>query len=140
MQCEQKKITVQNLHISFLALAESQSMQAQRFLMQIRGTVGKTNDNETTTFERDLPRALEEYKELAIEAEHQGFKALATGFRHSSEVDKILLELHTRQSDQQSESNYFICDFCGYVTAEEPPDNCPICTAPKKRFYPVDAA
>ena len=123
----------------FLALAESQAMQAQRFLMQCRGTISATEDNEQTVFGDELPKSIDEYRQLMAEAEQEGFKALATGFRHSAEVDSLLLQLHESLNEQDAEKNYFVCDFCGYVAVDVPPDNCPICTAPQPRFQKVDA-
>ena len=123
----------------FLVLAASQSMQAQRFLMQIRGTVDITEKNEQLVFETELPEAINEYIQLMSEAEKEGRKALETGFRHSAEVGKLLLELHEKLDEQVAGTNYFVCDFCGYVATDEPPAHCPICTAPKNRFKKIEA-
>ena len=123
----------------FLVLADSQSMQAQRFLMQIRGTIDDTDKNEQSVFGTELPEAVDEYMQLLSEAEKEGSKALTTGFRHSAEVNRLLLELHKKLDEQSAETDYYVCDFCGYVAADEPPDRCPICTAPKNRFKKVEA-
>jgi rubrerythrin len=123
----------------FLALADSQAMQARRFLMQIRGAVGPTEENEHTVFVTELPEAINEYMELLAEAEQAGSKALATAFRHSADVDRLILELHGKVTEQGQEADYYVCDFCGHVATHEPPDNCPICTAPKNRFNKVEA-
>jgi len=123
----------------FRALADSQAMQAQRFLMQIRGTIGSTDENEHAVFTAELPKAIEEYIELMTEAEKLDSKALSTGFRHSGNVDKIILTLYKNLNEQNPEKEYYVCDFCGYVKTDEPPDNCPICTAPKRRFQKVSA-
>jgi len=123
----------------FLALAESQTMKALRFLMQIRGTVDTTEENEQQVFTYELPAAIEVYKLLMAEAEDDGNKALATGFRHSAEVDRLLKELYDKLDEQAGEVDYYVCDFCGYVATDEPPDNCPVCTAPKNRFKKVGA-
>ena len=123
----------------FLVLANSQSMQAQRFLMQIRGTVDVTDKNEQTVFEKELPEAIDEYVQLMNEAEKEGSKALETGFRHSAEVDRLFLKLYEKLNEQPEETDYYVCDFCVYVATNEPPEHCPICTAPKNRFKKVDA-
>lgn len=122
----------------FLALADSQAMQARRFLMQIRGAVGATEENEHTVFATEFPEAISEYQELLAEAEQAGSKALATGFRHSAVVDRLILELYGKVTEPGPETDYYVCDFCGYVATHEPPDNCPICTAPKNRFNRVE--
>lgn len=122
----------------FLALAESQAMQAQRFLMQIRGSVGSTDENERSVFKTELPETIEEYTKLQAQSDQEGAKALSTGFIHSADVDKLLLELYQSLDEQNVEREYYVCDFCGYVASDAPPDNCPICTAPKKRFKKVE--
>lgn len=121
----------------FLVLAESQTMQAQRFLMQMRGTVAATEENRQAVLTDELPAAIDEYLELMAEAEQYGSKALTTGFRHSSNVDKILLTLFKNLKEENLDTDYYVCDFCGFVIKDSPPDNCPICTAPKKRFKKV---
>ena len=123
----------------FLALADSQAMQAHRFLMQIRGTVDSTDNNKEAVVSSELPSAIDEYIQLMAEAEQLGSKALTTGFRHSGNVDKILLSLFKNLKEENLETEYFVCDFCGFVIKDAPPDNCPICTAPKNRFKKVDA-
>lgn len=121
----------------FLALAESQSMQAQRFLMQIRGKVSLTDDNKQEITSSVLPDAIDEYMELMSQADQIGSKALSTGFRHSGNVDKILLTLFNNLKEENPDTEYYVCDFCGFVIKDAPPENCPICTAPKKRFKKV---
>jgi rubrerythrin len=73
------------------------------------------------------------------EAEKLGSKALATGFRHSGNVDKITLSLFKNLKEDNSEAQYYVCNFCGFVAKNSPPDNCPICTAPKNRFKKIEA-
>ncbi len=122
----------------FLALAESKAMQARRFLVQIRGTVDTTAENEQSVFNTELPEALREYEELLAEAEQHHLKGLATGFRHSAEVDRLLGELYDKLDDPAGKTVYYVCDFCGYVAADEPPDNCPVCSAPRNRFKKIE--
>ena len=118
----------------FLAIAESHAMQSKRFLMQIRGAVGTTAENEQKAFAEDIPAAVQGYELLLEEAEGLGSKALQTGFRHSGDVEKHHLELYNRMKEREQETEYYVCDFCGYVAEDEPPENCPVCTAPTPRF------
>jgi len=48
-----------------------------------------------------------------------------------------LLEIYNSLDEQRQDTEYYVCDFCGYVAEGEPPDNCPVCTAPKNRFKKV---
>lgn len=122
----------------FLALADSKARQAQRFLMQIRGAVGPTEENIRTAFNIELNAALDLYRGLLKEAEQAGNKALTTGFLHSSEVDRRTMELHERLGRETGDVDYFVCDFCGYIATGEPPGHCPVCTAGKNRFKVID--
>ena len=122
----------------FLALADSQAMQAQRFLMQVRGTVGTTEENEQNAFDIEIPAAIEEYGKLLHEAEQLGSRALITGFGHGAEIDRLNLELYRTLGDRPADTDYYVCDFCGYIATDAPPEKCPICTAPRNRFKRTD--
>jgi len=135
-----RKDNRQELEKFFLALADSQAMQAQRFLMQVRGTVSATDDNEQAAFQVELPAAIEEYKKLLQEAEQLGSRALTTGFSHGAEVDRLIIELHDTLGERPEDTDYYVCDFCGYIAVDEPPANCPVCTAPRNRFKKSGAA
>jgi len=124
----------------FLALADSQAMQAQRFLMQVRGTVGTTEENELNAFNVEIPAAIVAYGRLQQEAELLGSKALTTGFSHSAEIDRLNLELYRTLADRPADTDYYVCDFCGYIATDAPPERCPICTAPRNRFKFIDFA
>jgi len=135
-----KKDGRKDLALLFMAVAESQAMQARRFLVQLRGTVDTTDENERSFFEVELPEAIRRYAELLGEAEQQDLKGLATGFRHSTEVDRCLGLLRHNLDDPAGENDYYVCDFCGYVAVDEPPDNCPVCSAPRDRFKHIEEA
>lgn len=122
----------------FKALTASQAIQAHRFLIQIRGKTGSTSDNIRSTFEQNIPAWIDEYNSLASEAEKQGAKALETGFRHSATVQQQAIDLHKKLEKSGNNADYYVCDFCGYLAQNEAPENCPVCTAPKKRFKKTD--
>ena len=121
----------------FLAMGESHAMQAKRFLMQVRGTIGTTEENAKAAFTNEIPSAIREYELLLKEADLEGNKALATGYRHSGEVESRTLELYDLYNEQKQDREYYVCDFCGYIADGEAPDNCPVCTAPKNRFKKI---
>ncbi len=123
----------------FLSLAASRTMQAQRFLVQIRGPIGATEENEKSVYAKEIPASIEEYRQLLADAEKDGAKGLATGFRHSAAVEQRNLELYTRLGDNPPDTQYYACDFCGYIAVDTPPDNCPVCSAPRTRFKKIDA-
>lgn len=134
-----KKDNRPQLSALFQAISASQDMQAQRFLVQLRGGVDSTVNNERLAFAEELPGLIEEYTAMLAEAREVGSRALETGFLHSSAVQERNLELHRQLERLPRETEYHVCNFCGYIAAGEPPDNCPVCTAPKIRFVKIEA-
>lgn len=127
------------LSLLFQAVSASQEMQAQRFLVQLRGSVNATDDNEKLAFDEELPGFIREYAAMLAEARKIGSKALETGFMHSTAVQERNLDLHRQLDRSPGETEYHVCDFCGYIATGEPPENCPVCTAPRKRFMKIEA-
>lgn len=127
------------LSLLFQALAVSHDMQAQRFLVQLRGSIGKTDTNRQTAFDREIPGLIELYERMLAEVKELGNKALETGFMHSRAVQKKSLRLHALLEKQEEVAAYHVCNFCGYIASKDAPEYCPVCTAPKKRFIRVAA-
>lgn len=121
----------------FRALALSHSMQARRFLMQIRGSVSDSTGNIDMAFTVELPAFIADYEMLMAEAEAVDSKALASGFRQSAGIQRMNTNLYQQLSSHPGRHDYYVCDFCGFVAADSPPKNCPICTAPQKRFVGI---
>jgi len=38
---------------------------------------------------------------------------------------------------KMKESTYYVCQVCGMTVADEAPEKCPVCNAPKARFTKV---
>ena len=123
----------------FKSLGLSLTMQANRFMMQIRGTVSSTDETIEEVYRTILPASIEGYELLAERAEQLGSRALATGFDHSAGIQRKNTSLHRQVEKDRRSSDYHVCDFCGYVSRDALPEHCPICTAPKKRFNLVTA-
>jgi rubrerythrin len=121
----------------FKSLGMSLNMQAKRFMLQIRGTITTIDDSIKEVYNQILPGSASEYERLANQAELIGNKALETGFSHSAKIQRKNSSLYRQVASDQQVSKYHVCDFCGYVARNKAPEQCPICTAPKKRFLTV---
>lgn len=126
-----------HLAVLFQALAESHTRQAQRFLLQARGFLGTTKKNIQLAYEEELPALIDIYEALQDEAGKHESKAIATGCKQSSRVEQMNRNLLQRLGDDPQTRMFYICDFCGFISPDDAPDSCPICTAPKKRFIKV---
>jgi len=118
----------------FQALASSHQRQADRFLLQSRGFIGDTEENISTVTESELPDFIKTYEALEQEARDEGEKGLATGFRQSLGLERMNRNLGQRVDEQNEGQEYYVCDFCGFISPDRAPDSCPICTAPQRRF------
>jgi len=121
----------------FTSLGLSLSRQANRFMMQIRGTVTDSDASLEEVYGKILPDSIEEYAQLAGQAEQLGSRALATGFDQSAKVQRKNGSLYRQVDRDRQAGEYYVCNFCGYVCRDSAPEKCPICTAPSKRFTQV---
>lgn len=123
----------------FKSLAMSLTMQANRFMIQIRGTVHDTEKTIEEVYRTILPNSMNEYEQLARQAKQLGSKALASGFDHSARVQRKNVVLERQVEQDQRPSDYYVCNFCGFVSRDTAPEKCPICTAPEQRFIRITA-
>lgn len=121
----------------FRSLGLSLTMQANRFMLQIRGIVTSTDDTIEEVYGTILPDSIKEYEKLATQAEMIGNRALATGFDHSARIQRKNGSLYRQVKKDRQISDYYVCAFCGFVFRDSVQDQCPVCTAPKKRFKRV---
>ena len=121
----------------FRALALSLTRQANRFMVQIRGVITTTDRAEQEVFGSIVPASIDTYERLAVQAARIGSRALLTGFRHSAGVQRKNAALYRQVDRDRRASEYHVCDFCGYVQRNHAPEQCPVCTAPQKRFLRV---
>ena len=123
--------------VFFQALAESHARQAGRFLLQTRGILADTQENVRIASEEELPSFVETFATLHKQAMATNNKALATGCRHSEGIERMSRNLLQQLTDDPQVRSYHVCDFCGFISPDSPPESCPTCTAPKKRFIAI---
>jgi len=123
----------------FKSLGQSLTMQANRFLLQIRGMVLNTDDTLHEVYETRVPDSIAAYEQLAWTAQRLGSRALSGGFEQSAKIQRKNASLYRQVNKDKRAAEYHVCDFCGYVSRDTPPEHCPICTAPKRRFIRIAA-
>lgn len=121
----------------FKAVAAAESVHAQRYLRLMRGKVGTTEENLERAFENEIKANAEEYPKLIMDASEEGVEAVERAFSQSRDVETRHAELYKRAmndmlSDRQTE--YYVCQVCGYIAEDEAPDRCPVCGAVKGKF------
>lgn len=128
----------------FAAISSSESAQAARFLIQLRGQTGSNKQNCSLAFTDEIPRSIALYEQAAGQADDAHNKAIHSACSQSARVQRMHLNLKKKlekrsSQDQESQISYHICQFCGFIMENKAPENCPICTAPASRFQEITA-
>lgn len=122
----------------FRAIAVSEEAQACRLLLQLRGQTGKNAENCQTAFAEEIPDLIRRYEQAAETAKNGSEKAMHSAFSQSAKVQRKHLSLKKKlEKNSAMETPYHVCGFCGFVMEGNAPDNCPICSAPARRFKEV---
>ncbi len=121
----------------FRAVSDAESVHARRYLMLMRGKVGTTEENLETAFQNEIKANVQEYPSLIKNASEEGKEGVLKAFSQSRDVEDRHAELYKKaMSDMlaERETDYYVCQVCGYVAEDAAPDNCPVCGAVKGKF------
>lgn len=126
----------------FRAAAEAETVHAHAHL-RVMGGIGDTlkNLDEAITGEGHEFQSM--YPGFIIEAEKEGNKAATISFKNALAVEKIHHGLYTEASNWLKSGKdlpaqqIFVCAVCGNTVTGSAPDKCPVCGAPKVKFFEV---
>jgi rubrerythrin len=124
----------------YRALAESESVQARRYLLLLRGKIGGTRDNLESALTHNQRAYEQEYPGMIREAEEEGLKTALMAFSQSREVEPLqaaLLERALEENLTGLDEDYYVCQVCGFISASRAPENCPVCGAIPGKFKRV---
>jgi len=119
----------------FRAVAEAEGIHAYNHL-RLLGGISDTQENLEAAFEREN-LAQSTYPQFIREANEEGNTAVAKIFSYSRDVEKGHAKLYKKALEhmiQETDTDYYVCGICGYVSDGELPDECPICGAPREKF------
>jgi rubrerythrin len=122
----------------FRAIAEAEAVHAFNHL-RLLAAVSGTQDNLESGFEREN-LAASTYPQFIREANEEGNTSVATVLTYSRDVEKGHAQLYRKALAHmmaETETEYYVCQVCGYVSDGVLPDECPICGAPKEKFRKV---
>ena len=83
---------------------------------------------------------MEEYPKLIKEAADEDNRSVLKAFSQARDVESLHAELYKKAlNDMVSdrETDYYVCQVCGYIGEDEAPEKCPICGAVKDKFKRV---
>jgi len=126
----------------FRAAAEAETIHALNHL-RIMGEIKSTTENldaavsgETFEFEEMYPK----YLSIAKEEENQ---QAAWSFDVANKVEQVHAGLFSkaikalRNNKKLAKTDYYVCSVCGNTVEGVAPGKCPICGAPKTKFFKI---
>ena len=121
----------------FRAVSDAESVHAHRYLLLLRGKIGSTEENLKAAFQNEIKANVDEYPKLMKDAADEDQKKEIEAFSQSRDVESHHAELYKKAMNDMladRETIYFVCQVCGYISEDEPPEKCPICGAVTGKF------
>lgn len=125
----------------FRAVSEAERVHAAEYLKYLEGAVNDTETNLTTSFENEIKDNTETYPPLIKEAMDLGRDDVAGSFSRAKDVEERHATLYKNALEamvSEEETDYYVCQICGYVFNRDLPDECPVCRAKKVHFKKID--
>ena len=122
----------------FRTVAEAEGVHAFN-CFRLLGAVSNTQENLESAFEREN-LASNTYPQFIKEANEENNTHIATVFSYSRDVERGHAKLYKNALEHmlaERETEYHVCQVCGYVSDGVLPDECPICGAAKEKFRKV---
>jgi rubrerythrin len=124
----------------FRAVAAAESVHSRRHFALLE-SVADTQTNLERAFQTENTVNGIHYLKMLQEAEEDGEETATLVFSQARDVEGFHAKLYKKALDHliaQRSTEYYVCTVCGYVAEREPPENCPVCDAPKERFQKTD--
>lgn len=127
----------------FRAAAAAETVHAHAHLRVLDG-VKDTAGNLQAAIDGEGYEFKEMYPKFLAEAEKEGNKRAAVSFKYALDVEKVHHGMYTealktvKQGKDLPAADLWVCDVCGNTVAGGPPDRCPVCNAPRARFFVIE--
>lgn len=124
----------------FRAVATAESIHSRRHFSLLE-SVADTQTNLEKAFQSEKAVNGVYYPRMLKEAEDEDEEVAAQIFSQARDVEEGHAKLYKRALDHliaQRSTEYYVCTICGHITENNPPEKCPICSAPKPKFKKVE--
>ncbi len=124
----------------FRAVAEAETVHALSHF-RVAGGIGSTRENLEKAISGETYEFTSMYPKMIEEAKSEGNSKAERTLTYANEVEKVHASLFKKVLeglDKLEETDYFVCQVCGYTCEGEAPERCPICGGLKKVFKKVD--
>lgn len=123
----------------FRAAAEAETVHAHNHLSVLKG-IKSTKENIQDAIDGETHEFKSMYPEMMEKAKAEKNDDALQTFHYANEVEKIHAALYTKVLGNLGKNDvldYYVCPFCGNTVEKSPPEKCPICGAPGKKFVKI---
>jgi rubrerythrin len=124
----------------FRAAAAAETVHAHNHFKQLGG-VKSTKDNLETAITGESYEFQQMYPGMIKDAEEEENRGALRTFNYANEVEQIHAKLYMKalkNLGNNEETDYYVCEICGYTAEGNAPDECPVCKATKQAFSKID--
>jgi rubrerythrin len=124
----------------FRAAAEAETIHAMNHLKTL-GEVENTLENLNTALSGETFEFTKMYPEYIGIAKQEANKQATWSFDIANKVEQIHARLYKKAIEalknkkEMPKVDYHVCGVCGNTVEGEPPEVCPICGAPRSKFF-----
>jgi rubrerythrin len=124
----------------FRAAAEAETVHALNHL-RVTGEIKSTLENLNAALGGEQFEFMKMYPEYLGIAKEEKIQQAAWSFDVANKVEKVHANLYQKAIDSVKsgkdlpEVNYHVCSVCGNTVEGEAPDICPVCGAPKAKYF-----
>ena len=124
----------------FRAVADAERVHAAEYIKYLEGVIGETEDNLKAAFENEIRAKTDIYPPFIQEAFALKREDVAWSFSRARDVEERHAKLYKEALAamiQEQETEYYVCQVCGYVFDADLPGECPVCKAKKENFKKI---
>ena len=121
--------------------AEAERVHASGHLAAL-DRIGSTAENLKAAFDGETYEYTRMYPPMLEQAESEGHKAKRM-FRFAVQAEEVHARLYqlaidaAEKGQDLTETEFYLCPFCGHIELGAPPEKCPICGAKAEKFVQV---
>jgi len=127
----------------FRAAAAAETVHAHNHLRALGG-IKSTTENLKEAIEGEFYEFTKMYPDFISDAKAEENRSAERTFSLANDVEKIHHKLYQKalklveSGKDLEEVPMYVCSVCGYTHEGEPPEECPVCKAPKHLFNKID--
>ena len=124
----------------FRAAAAAETIHAHNHLRELGG-VKSTKENLQEAIHGESYEFQKMYPQMIADARAESNNNALRTFNFANEVEKVHAALYQKALEnlgRNQDTDYYVCQVCGYTAEGEAPDECPVCKAKKKAFQKAE--